>query len=320
MSGNKHTFFSAIFLGDSNNISAYTFTGALYIWSRANENEKFNSTVVVHGHYNLVSDICWDPKNGNYLVSTSKDQTTRIYGYYKSNKTWHEFGRPQIHGYDINSVVLLNTDKDCMCKLVSCSEEKIIRVFEPVFNLVRYLNDLSGLSLNFSVDKPNSEFEKNQFQGNKQSLGLMTKQINMQELDDDERFDITNFDPTAMLTNQVTNSLSHHLGYSEPPDEDFLTNHSLWPETNKLYGHSYEVYTVASSHKGDLFASASSAKTEKYARLCIWSPQSHTIIQQLEGHTLTIAQIEFSKDDSLILTVSRGIYFNNCIRPVMVPL
>jgi elongator complex protein 2 len=130
---------------------------------------------------------------------------------------------------------------------------------------------------------------------------------NLNEDTNEERFDVTNFDPTAMLTNKTDNSVNYNSNlFTKPPDEDFLTNHTLWPEINKLYGHSYEVYTIAASHKGDLFASANVSKNEKYSQLYIWDPNSNTVLQKLEGHDLTIAQIIFSKDDSMIMTVSRG--------------
>lgn len=303
MTGNKHSFFLAIFINNDNAILAYTFTGAMYLWEREDDSKPFISNGnAPHGHFNFVSDLCWDPKNSKYLMSTSKDQTTRIYANNKKENTWNEVGRPQIHGYDINSIAILNTDNDCICKYISASEEKIIRMFEPTYNLAKFLNLMSQRPTRFSEKFPNEYYDKKITEGTKQALGLMTKQA---EIVDDEKFDISNFDPTAMLTNQEDYSIGYSIKFDNPPDEDFLTNHTLWPETNKLYGHSYEVYTIAASNKGDLFASANVAKTEKYAKLCIWSPESNTIIQKLDGHTLTIAQIEFSSDDSMILTVSR---------------
>ena len=213
-------------------------------------------------------------------MSTSKDQTTRIYGHYKKNNTWNEIGRPQIHGYDINSIALLNTPNEGMCKVVSASEEKALRIFQPTYNLVKYLNELGNNSIVFSDEHPNSYYENKVKEGTKQELGLMTLQM---DINDDEKFDISNFDPTAMLTNKE-NAVSYSIKFDRPPDEDFLTNHTLWPEANKLFGHSYEIYTVAASNKGDIFASANVAKSEKYAKLYIWKAGSNQILQKLDGH------------------------------------
>ena len=41
-----------------------------------------------------------------------------------------------------------------------------------------------------------------------------------------------------------------------PPTEEHLLQITLWPETQKLYGHSYEVFSIASHPGGALIASA----------------------------------------------------------------
>lgn len=309
MTGNKHAYFGAIFLDNENSIISYTYTGALYYYTREKSSDIYKSCPIVHGHFGAVTEIAWD-KEGKYLLTTSQDQTTRICIFNKNTNNWVEAGRPQIHGYDINSVAIIpesnNTDNlSLVSKFVSASEEKIIRMFEPSYSLVKFLNELSGLnSVRMSKDKLNEDYEKNFVQGNKQALGLMTKQEVAD--DDDMKFDITNFDPTAMLTNQKPSFYTNNESFLTAPDEDFLTNHTLWPEMNKLYGHSFEVFALASSHKGDVFASAGSAKSEKYSQLYIWNVNSNNVLQKLEGHVLTIVQIVFSPDDEMILTVSRG--------------
>lgn len=57
---------------------------------------------------------------------------------------------------------------------------------------------------------------------------------------------------------------------AEPPVEDVLMARTLWPEQQKLYGHVFEVYAVASSYKGDVAASACKAQEAKYADIIIW--------------------------------------------------
>jgi len=83
--------------------------------------------VINSGHFDLVEDICWEP-DSQFLLSTSKDQTTRFHSYWKNDSdkvTWHEFGRPQIHGYDLQCVALLER-----FKFVSGADEKLLRIFE----------------------------------------------------------------------------------------------------------------------------------------------------------------------------------------------
>ena len=57
---------------------------------------------------------------------------------------------------------------------------------------------------------------------------------------------------------------------AEPPVEDVLMARTLWPEQQKLYGHVFEVFCVASSNKGDMAASACKAMEAKYADIIIW--------------------------------------------------
>jgi elongator complex protein 2 len=139
--------------------------------------------------------------------------------------------------------------------------------------------------------------------GSKQALGLMTKQVKIEVVEEDETFDYSNFNPDV-LTNK-TDVFNSKYNYSVPPDEDFLTNNTLWPETNKLYGHGYEVFCTAASHDGSIIASGGKALSEKHAKLFIWDAKKNILLSKLDGHTLTIVQIEFSHDDKYLLTVSR---------------
>jgi elongator complex protein 2 len=82
--------------------------------------------VINSGHFDLVEDLCWEPGQ-KYFLSTSKDQTTRFHGYWTNGErqTWHELGRPQIHGYDLKCVAFIDR-----FKFVSGADEKLLRIFE----------------------------------------------------------------------------------------------------------------------------------------------------------------------------------------------
>ena len=56
-----------------------------------------------NGHFNEVRDIDWN-HTGDFLVSVSMDQTTRIISYNRETHHYHEISRAQVHGYDINAV------------------------------------------------------------------------------------------------------------------------------------------------------------------------------------------------------------------------
>ena len=59
------------------------------------------------------------------------------------------------------------------------------------------------------------------------------------------------------------------LVLTEPPVEEHLLQNTLWPETQKLYGHGYEVFCVASSPDGKYIASACKVKKNQMPKLRI---------------------------------------------------
>jgi elongator complex protein 2 len=170
MVGNKHAFFSAIFIENYSSILAYTYNGAFYLWRTEPATDKnysqilYKSHPVIHGHFGPVSDISWDNSN-SFLISSSEDQTSRAFALWEKNGTWHEINRPQIHGYDINTISALNvqgdnTGNNYICRIVSGADEKIIRVFQPPFNIIQYLQKLSNINLRYSKENDNSFYEK----------------------------------------------------------------------------------------------------------------------------------------------------------------
>ena len=76
------------------------------------------------------------------------------------------------------------------------------------------------------------------------------------------------FDPTGILSN--TRKAKNVGIIKEPPVEDSLMTQTLWPESQKLYGHAFEIFCITASHKGDCAASSCKAKQEMYADIIIW--------------------------------------------------
>ena len=68
--GNKHAYFGAIFLNDSNNILAYTYGGAMHMWSRSDDN--WFPKLTIKGHFGPVTDLDWDHHKIS-LFTTSSD-------------------------------------------------------------------------------------------------------------------------------------------------------------------------------------------------------------------------------------------------------
>lgn len=97
----------------------------------------------------------------------------------------------------------------------------------------------------------------------------------------------------------------------EPPTEEHLLQNTLWPELQKLYGHGYEVFSVAVNNKSKLIASAGKATKPEHAKIIIWkefennSQKFYKQIDILAGHELTVVQMKFSNNGDYLLSVSR---------------
>ena len=66
--------------------------------------------------------------------------------------------------------------------------------------------------------------------------------------------------------------------YSRPPTEEALAQNTLWPELQKLYGHGYEIFTLASNSIATdgaavVVASACKASNAEHAEVILWTPK-----------------------------------------------
>ena len=87
--------------------------------------------------------------------------------------------------------------------------------------------------------------------------------------------------------------------------EDILNSYTLWPESNKLYGHGYEISVTTTNHSGTILASACKSQTKDHAKVFLWDLSSKQKIDELEFHSLSVTDMSFSNNDSFLLTVSR---------------
>lgn len=60
--------------------------------------------------------------------------------------TWHEIARPQIHGYDLKCLAMIDR-----FQFVSGADEKVLRVFSAPRNFVENFCTISGQSLNYML-------------------------------------------------------------------------------------------------------------------------------------------------------------------------
>ena len=149
-------FYGALFAPNGSALLSNGYNGAIHIWKRkekrvseAAEQEETTATTTtwapsigLSGHSQSVQDISWDP-TGTFLLTTSLDQTSRIFATWKRENTapsWHEIARSQIHGYNLQCCAFI--DK---YTYVSGADEKVLRIFEAPRNFAQSLKSICGV-------------------------------------------------------------------------------------------------------------------------------------------------------------------------------
>lgn len=290
--------------GDS--ILAHGYGGSFHLWKNVGiEYDNWQPQEVPSGHYAAVTDIAW-ARSGEYLLSVSADQTTRIFASWQNEASlggsdcWHEIARPQVHGHDINCVTIIHGKGNH--RFVSGADEKVARVFEAPLSFLKTLNHAisqkSGFPEDFQVDV--------QILGaNMSALGLSQKPIYVHCTHESPERNVNDgLDTLETIPDAVPVVLT------EPPIEEKLAWHTLWPESHKLYGHGNELFSLCCDQGGKLVASSCKAQSAKVAEIWLWQVGSWKAVGRLQSHSLTVTQIEFSHDDNLLLSVSRDRQFS----------
>lgn len=262
-------------------------TGSFRMYRK--NNGTYEAVRGVTGPVREVTDVVWDP-TGQYLMATSLDQTTRLFAQWNNEyASWHEYARPQIHGYD-----MICLDNVSPTKFVSGGDEKVLRVFEMTESIAALLRRLCGISVD-ATHLPEA--------ASLPVLGLSNKAAN-------EQLEVGEAAQRQQNHEESVNEETAHddvlLDLCEPPLEDHLQRYTLFPELDKLYGHGYEITCCATSRAG-LIASACRSNTAKHAvvRLFDSGRDFQQLSTVLSGHNLTITSLEFSRDGRHLLVVSR---------------
>ncbi|XP_036372087.1 elongator complex protein 2 [Megalops cyprinoides] len=298
--GNTLGFYGCGMSPDGSMIVAHAFHGALHLWQRDQTKEgEWSPAVVISGHFGSVQDLSWDPE-GEFIVSVGSDQTTRLFTPWRrkgqAKVTWHEISRPQIHGYDMQCVAMAGR-----FQLVSGADEKVLRVFRAPRNFVENFCNITGAppdKLLASSDAANLPEG-----ASTPALGLSNKAVFQGDLmpqgreEEEEGFN--------SISDQYQESYFHPLTLTEPPTEDHLLQNTLWPEVQKLYGHGFEMFCLASNSAKTVVASACKASKAEHAAILLWSATCWRQLQSLAIHSLTVTQMAFSPDSRFLLAVSR---------------
>lgn len=285
--GSTGGFWNGLWSPDGNKVVSLGRTGSWRTWEYDANADIWNQALGISGHVRSVNGIQWEP-SGGYLLSTSADQTTRLHAQWLRNgqTSWHEFSRPQIHGYDLNCVDTLGP-----ARFVTGADEKLLRVFNEPKSIARLLERLSGFKQSESVELPDT--------AQIPVLGLSNQAVGEETPADDEN--ATGAEIGKVQENQTILEES-----TQPPLEDQLARYTLWPEHEKLYGHGYEISAVAVSHDRKVIATACKASSIDHAVIRLYDTSDwHEIRPSLAAHTLTIASLCFSDDDQYLLSVAR---------------
>ncbi|KAL4402202.1 Elongator subunit Elp2 [Malassezia pachydermatis] len=118
--------------------------------------------------------------------------------------------------------------------------------------------------------------------------------------------------PPLGLSNRAVESSSSSSDvatptFTTPPGPESLASLTLWPELEKLYGHGYELLSVAIDPVTQLIASTCKATTATHAVVRLFDGQARfkPCGSPLEGHALSITRVAFSPDGRYLLSVSR---------------
>jgi elongator complex protein 2 len=288
--GSTGGFWTGLWSPSGKTVACLGRTGSWRLWTYGNRQDRWVQDIGVSGHTQAVTGIAWS-RRGDYLLSTSSDQTTRLHSKWKRNgiATWHEMARPQIHGYDLNCIDTLGESQ-----FVSGADEKLLRVFhEPkaVADLLQKLCNISSTEIHSLPDAANMPV-----------LGLSNKAISALSSTDHE--DSTNPEAETLDPTSIANKAT--LDFDHPPLEDHLSKHTLWPEIEKLYGHGHEISALAAGHDGSVVATACKASSLEHAVIRLFETNDWLEVKPpLTAHSLTVTRLRFSADDRYLLSVGR---------------
>ncbi len=293
--GSAGGFWTGLWAPDGKSVTCLGRTGSWRLWKYDEQSQFWAQRHGISGHIASVSGISWSPCR-NYLLSTSADQTTRLHAEWKrgTKRSWHEFSRPQIHGYDLNCITAVSARQVC-----SGADEKLLRVFNEPRDIANMLHRLCGIPLPVAMEHmPDTAAIP--------VLGLSNKAVDegREDMNGEEELDL---DSTAQK-----NGTSSLLNISSPPTEDLLSRHTLWPEHEKLYGHGSEITEAATPLDGSILATACKASSLEHAVIRLYNTKTWSEIKPaLSAHSLTVTRLAFSSggDEQYLLSVGRDRQF-----------
>lgn len=300
-----------------NRLLGHAYGGAIHFWSLENSSKanqdtaasaegsvslddmasrnRWSATPCLTGHFQGITDMCWEAESGDYLLTASVDQTCRLWGPVQTTAgrdIWVELARPQVHGYDLNAITSVSTSEHRHL-IVSGADEKELRVFDAPLTTVRMLQATCGDDVTKEeevVDTTTNRVERAYIP----SLGLSNKAT----AGDGAEVD-TGGDNNGGASDWGLETPQDHRTMVKLPLERDLGVISLWPEVRKLFGHNTELYCLTSTvsacsgrkrtsspfSKDTLVASSAKARDVDAASIRIWDVDNGKCIQTLAVST-----------------------------------
>ena len=289
--GSAGGFWIGLWSPDGQAVASLGRTGSWRLWEHDTELQYWAQKPGMSGHLGSVAGLAWST-DGGYLLSTGADQTTRLHAEWRrgSMTTWHEFSRPQIHGYNLNCVTSTRPNR-----FVSGADEKLLRVFNEPRAVAKMMDRLCKIGA--------PDLDSMAEVASMPVLGLSNKAIEAA----DKALPVENGDSDATEDGNMLTAGLDVLNIDSPPSEDVLARHTLWPEYEKLYGHGYEISEAASNDNGTLVATACKASSTDHAVIRLYDTKDwHEIKPPLSAHSLTVTRMQFSpRPHKFLLSVGR---------------
>ncbi|KAL5970109.1 Elongator complex protein 2 [Taenia solium] len=292
--GNSLGYLNCAWGNYNSEVYGHGFWGDLSTWSVNSEQR-----ITLTGHFKPVTSLSWCRETIDgaplepppcfayppYLLTASQDSTVRLHGLFYTGgsgcsppvRMWRELARPQVHGYEMNAIVSLD-----VVRYVSAGDEKVGRVFSATSGFVKSLLSDATIAAHPSLQTLSTSAVQ-------PALGLS----NQAAVEEEEK-ESGDEEGRAPLSDPLY-----------PPTESVLAEATLWIETDKLYGHSYEVFTLAAHPKGCLVASACKAAKQEFAQILLWRTDNWQIHQHLSFHRLTVSHMRFDGSGDRLVSVSR---------------
>ncbi|GAB5032433.1 elongator complex protein 2-like [Nannochloropsis oceanica] len=336
-------FMGCVFSADGKKVLGHGFGGSFHAYEREGKGEgvreegeeeegeeegRWVPGPFTTGHFEEVSDVQWERSGkgrggGRYLVSVSKDQTTRLWARVVATQRWHEMSRVQVHGYDLTCLDLLPPRRAGRegiqgqeHRLISGADEKTLRVFDAPNKVLGLLEALGGIRSVQPARVETAYIPALALSSKAVQISSSTSSSSKVKVEEEELGGggmILSTDGGAGTGKEDVEAIAKARarvsweGRGKNPSllESELVDHTLWPEIAKLYGHGNGIACLAADPTGRLVASACKARDAETAQVRLWDTGSWIGAGVLPGHESTVVQLAFSHDGLLLVSVSK---------------